>query len=442
MKKILSIILLVLGLSLTQNVSAQTYTQSYVDKCTGELKLVTTQIVNGNYIISFYNQVRTFTATEVMSGVTQAWLTAVYTQYSTMGCPTNQVVTQTVQATVSQATSQAASAAASTASSAASSAASTSASTAATSSTSSTPPPTSSSSGSSTSAGSGSSSSSSTESKTETKTETKSETKSESKEETKSESKSEEKKEESKSEDKQEENKEESKEEKKEEKKKGRNSVNPMLVSADMAGTQDPEGRYAAMMSAGISRSSLMGDKSYSATALIWSTLDQYALSGGMTKMDFEDGKLNGIHSYSVTAAYLKGTWMQMLGYTYVKPHPKWGTYGYNVGLITLQIKNPMTQRYNLNVMTSFVGFWTKPYQINRKTTISPQVFIMNSPISYTPNTQATLVTRTPGFVLGSGYDFRISKRFAFSAAYRAIISLEPNFNLMNNFQIGSKMVL
>jgi hypothetical protein len=214
-----------------------------------------------------------------------------------------------------------------------------------------------------------------------------------------------------------------------------------MLVSADLAATQDMEGRYAALASFGISKSSLMGDKSYSATALVWSTLDQYAISGGMTKMDFDEGKLKGIHSYSVTAAYLKGTLMQMLGYTYVKPHPKLGTYGYNVGLIALQIKNPITQRYNLNLLTSFVAFWTKPYQINRKTTISPQIFYMNSPISYNPSTQSTLVTTTPGFVLGSGYDFRLSKRFAFSAAYRAVISLEPKFILMNNFQIGSKMV-
>jgi hypothetical protein len=213
-----------------------------------------------------------------------------------------------------------------------------------------------------------------------------------------------------------------------------------MLLSSDLAGTEDAEGKYAAMMSVGISKSSLMGDKSYSATALVWSTLDQFALSGGMTKMDFEDGKLNGIHSYSVTAAYLKGTLMQMVGYTNIKPHPKWGTYGYNVGVIALQMKRP-TAGYDLSVMTSFVAFWTKPYQVNRKTTLSPQVFFMNSPISWNTVTGNSMVTRTPGFIVGSGYDFRLSKRFALSASYKAVMTLEPKFNLMNNFQIGSKMV-
>jgi len=78
----------------------QTYTQTYKDKCTGEIKLVTTQYINGNAVVSFYNQVRVFTPTEVQSGVVQAWLNGVYAAYSTMGCPTNQVVQQTVNQTV------------------------------------------------------------------------------------------------------------------------------------------------------------------------------------------------------------------------------------------------------------------------------------------------------------------------------------------------------
>ena len=106
MKKwLIGIILLFLFI----NVNGQTYTQSYVDKCTGEVKLVTTTYVNGNAIVSFYNQVKTFTPQEVQSGLVQAWLNTVYAQYSTMACPTSQVVQQTVQNTVSQAASSAAS---------------------------------------------------------------------------------------------------------------------------------------------------------------------------------------------------------------------------------------------------------------------------------------------------------------------------------------------
>jgi hypothetical protein len=50
-------------------------------------------------------------------------------------------------------------------------------------------------------------------------------------------------------------------------------------------------------------------------------------------------------------------------------------------------------------------------------------------------------VNRTPGALLGLGYDYKLSKRFGFSAAYRAAISFVPEFSLLNNIQIGSKMI-
>jgi hypothetical protein len=194
------------------------------------------------------------------------------------------------------------------------------------------------------------------------------------------------------------------------------------------------------MMSVGISKSSLMGDKSYSATALIWSTLDQFAISGGITKMDFQEGKLNAIHSYGTTFAYLKGTLMNLNGYTWIKPHPKYGTFGYNVGVITLMMQNPTKGGYDVSLMASAVGFWMKPYQYSRKVTLTPQVFVMQSPLSWNTVTGSSAVSRTPGGIIGLGYDYKISRRFGFSASYKAAMTFTPEFSLMNNFQIGSKM--
>jgi hypothetical protein len=201
------------------------------------------------------------------------------------------------------------------------------------------------------------------------------------------------------------------------------------------------DGRYAVMMSVGVSKSSLMGDKSYSATALIWSTLNQFALSGGITKMDFEEGKLNAIHSYGTTFAYLKGTLMNLNGYTYIKPHPKYGTFGYNVGVITLMMPNVGSRGYSVSLSASAVGFWMKPYQYSRKVTLTPQVFVMQSPIAWNTMTGNSSVSRTPGAIIGLGYDYKLSKRFGLSTSYRGAMTFEPNFSLLHNFQIGSKMI-
>ena len=38
--------------------SGQIYTQTFIDKCTGETKIATTTYVNGNAVVSFYNQIK------------------------------------------------------------------------------------------------------------------------------------------------------------------------------------------------------------------------------------------------------------------------------------------------------------------------------------------------------------------------------------------------
>ena len=109
MKKwIVTLTILIVTILTANKAESQTYTQTFIDKCTGEVKIATTTYINGNAMVSFYNEVKTFTPIEVQTGVLQLWLNTTYAKYSTMACPTNQVVTQTVQATVNQAASSAA----------------------------------------------------------------------------------------------------------------------------------------------------------------------------------------------------------------------------------------------------------------------------------------------------------------------------------------------
>ena len=293
-------------------------------------------------------------------------------------CPTNDVVQQTIQQTVAQAAAQAASAAASSAVS------------------------------------------SSSDSKSESN----------------SESNSEEKKEESK------------KEEKKKEEKKKMNDTNPLLFGSDLTLTESDDRSFNAIISLGLSKSSLMGNENYSVNSMIWSTFKQFALSGGYTKMDFDRGKLNAIHSYSLTTAYLDGNYMGLVGYTFIKPHPKYGTYGYNIGIVNLLIKDTEIVRdvkkkiFNPLISSSLVTFWTKPYQVSKKLTLSPQVFVMSSPLGYNPSTGKNNVSRDLGFLVGSSFDYKISKRFGLSLNYKLATSTTEGAPLLSNFLIGSRLML
>ena len=123
MKKWLVSILLIILCSFAKVASGQIYTQTFIDKCTGETKVATTTYVNGNAVVSFYGQIKIFTPTQVTNGELQAWLQATYNSYNILACPTNPVVSQAITNQVSQAAAQAASQAASSAASAAASSA-------------------------------------------------------------------------------------------------------------------------------------------------------------------------------------------------------------------------------------------------------------------------------------------------------------------------------
>ena len=90
MKKWLSLLLVMCLFVFKSN--GQTMTQTFVDKCTGEVKVATIQYVNGNAVVSFYNQIKVFTPLEVQSGIMNTWLLSVYNTYANLSCATNPVV--------------------------------------------------------------------------------------------------------------------------------------------------------------------------------------------------------------------------------------------------------------------------------------------------------------------------------------------------------------
>ena len=184
----------------------------------------------------------------------------------------------------------------------------------------------------------------------------------------------------------------------------------------------------------------MTGTESWGLTSMIWTTFDQFALNGGYTKMNFKKGKLKDIDSYSMTIAYLQGNIMIMQGYTYIKPDPKIGTYGYNVGVVSLLLKDG--NRYSYSASVSAIGFWTKIYQINKKVALAPQVFITSSPISWNPSTNQTLVNRNYGFMTGFSYDYKLTGRFGLNLNYKFSGSTQPGSQILHNFMIGSRIML
>ncbi|MFM7979609.1 MAG: hypothetical protein ACKPKO_09870, partial [Candidatus Fonsibacter sp.] len=116
-------------------------------------------------------------------------------------------------------------------------------------------------------------------------------------------------------------------------------------MASDLTTGQNPDGSLTAMLTTGVSQSSLAGDKSYGVTGSLWLTFDQGAINASYSKMKFDKGKLKHIMSYANTTAYLKGTWMNMTGVTWVKPDPKWGIVGVSGNVIILAIPDKMEKK-------------------------------------------------------------------------------------------------
>ena len=312
--------LAVLFTFVTVTASAQVLTQTFIDPCSGQVTVVTVPIANGKTTIVYRGKFRTVTANDITTGELQAWINNLTVNFP---CPqaqlaVQQTVTNAVQQAVAQATSQATSQAASSAVAASVSVA---------------PPPPA-------PAPSSSSSTPQAESKSETKTETKSESKSEEKSESKSESKS--------------------------EKKSTAKSVaksNPIIYSSDFTVAPSTD-IISVIASAGISQSSLMGNSSWGVSTMIWSTLDQFALSGRYIKMKFVEGKLQSISNFGITSVYLGGTMLGFATAAYIYPMGKYGVSGANY---TFSVAGADV---GLNLSNNILLFYTIPIPIKTAETI------------------------------------------------------------------------
>lgn len=533
MKKLLFILFLFMGLS---SYGQTIFTQTYVDRCTGEVKVVVANFVNGSATVGFYNKVRTFTYQEFLNGELQQWLTETYTWWQSL----SPCSTATSEAQNAQQTAQNATAAASTASTDASTAASTA----------STPPPSSgttqsttggttnatsntdtsstnqtsntesqntssssssessqgetgdtSSGGESTESSGGGETSESeggqteetsdgggeSESKEESKTE---ETKEESKEEeVKEESKEEEKKEEeskeeeseeeSSEEESEEESDEESSEEKEEEEKeKKQKKMMPIQLRSDMMANQALLGNYDIVTSIGATQSSIYGDESYGATAMIWSNLRQFSLNTSYTKVHMQNFNISSLnhdthqhfakgsdvdsddpitppvpkltHITSASVGYMNnfGNGTVVANMMKIKP-TKYGTLGAGINMANMFGENT----YQVT-MIGYNVLYTNQVMLSSRINYAPAFIWSQAPYmgrlewvqdewgknSLQAKNQLR-GTRIHGMmILANSFTVQLTRRFSFNMGATFIKSTDPNIPLIKSFMIGAKL--
>ena len=407
----LYLLLLISSYSYSQN-----FVQTFVDRCTGEMKVITVPF-EGSTVVVFYNKSRVFTAAEVRSGELQAWLEETYAWWENISpCSTNQAATTATQ----QATQNATSSTASTASTGTQS-------TNTENQTQNTEPPT-----------------QETKNESTTETEQSTETETDSSENTEPEGESEDNGDDtSDGEESEEENEveeEQQEEEQKSEKKSKKRT--PVVIAANYMAMQNLDRTYNNVFNVGFSQANYNGQSSYGASLLIWDNLKQFSASFNQSEMfyrmdninrhkgvlNISQGSVKRIRTYSANAIYLYGNIVASSGISQ--------TYLNKKGLVKGAAASLTYINANGVILTpSIVLFATKPYIINR-IVVSPMLAAAFNPIMYIEN--EIIFNKHFTFIAGSNFDLPLSRNFRINIGSN-ITGNTAGIPLTYSFTIGSK---
>ena len=443
---------------------SQILTQTFYDRCTGQVKTVQIQM-QGTTTVAFYNKVRTFTANDFYSGEVKKWMEQTYAWwYALSPCSTAQT-TQTTTTTTTNTTSNTSSSSSSSSGSSGSDNSGSGSSDSGGSSDNNGDSGGSSDNGGdngSDSDGGGSDDSGdngsgddggdgddggSDDNNNEEKEQEETEETEEEQEETE-----EEQEEESEEEESEEEDSEEEKE----------NKRNPILISANLMAMSGLDGTLSNVASFGFSQTALNGVDSYSANMMIWDNLKQFTLGGAKSHIFYnydnaEDviirdgdntyvlgqvygrGTIHTIQSISVSFMYMYGVMNITTGLSnvyIVQKNEKWKGLvgGYSIS------NNVLFGSGQYTVMPSFITFATKPYNIKRYT-LSPMLAFAFNPIYFSSLDNKIGYNEHVVTVLGLNVDFNLTKNFRANIGGNVVKSTD-NFPLTYSITIGAKFKL
>ena len=217
-------------------------------------------------------------------------------------------------------------------------------------------------------------------------------------------------------------------------------TTNPLIISSDFTTAQNLDKSFTPILNLSMSQSSMTGMSSWGLTSMIWFNFKQFALSGKYTKINLsKDGKLKWINNVSLTAVYSYGNIIGFIGYSGILNAGKWGVTGFNTSAAVTKVNG---EEKNTFVSPSLTAFYTKPFKSGKRLTISPELYIISTPLIYSAKEKITTTDRTFSAFIGSGFDYQITRRFKLNMNYKANLSTNPEFPILSFFLIGSKINL
>jgi hypothetical protein len=152
--------------------------------------------------------------------------------------------------------------------------------------------------------------------------------------------------------------------------------------------------------------------------------------------MNFDEGKLYRIDNSGATLVHAFGNTFGFLTYAQIYPLGKWGVTGINATVSIQKSEQQFTTTHSLLV------FYTKPFTINRRLTISPDLYISGSPVTYGIKDNTFEISEDMMFLTGFNMDYSITKRFKFNTGLKTSVSTNPSIPMLFFAVVGSKVNL
>lgn len=186
-----------------------------------------------------------------------------------------------------------------------------------------------------------------------------------------------------------------------------------------------------------MSKSLNEGMFSYGLNTSIRMDLKQAVIGGSMSDIIMRKGKLFGVTSTSVTYVTDWNNKFIFYGWSFVKPLEKGAVAGLALSGNTLLLTGSQTL-----ISPSIIAFYTRPYQITKKQTISPEIYIISSPLMFGQQDKKATYDPNVSFFTGAGTDIKFTKKFKLNVNFKVNISTNPSIPVMSVFALGSKINL
>jgi hypothetical protein len=163
--------------------------------------------------------------------------------------------------------------------------------------------------------------------------------------------------------------------------------------------------------------------------------LKQVVIGGSLSNVMLKNGKVIGVTSTSMTYVTDWKNQFIFYGWSYIKLLNKGAVAGLSLSGNELLIKGSQ-----LMLSPSVIVFYTRPYAISKKQTISPELYIISSPAMFGTKDRIATYDRNVSFFTGAGTDVKISRKFKFNLNFKVNISTNPAVPVMSVFALGSKI--